>query len=178
MLVDAAGGATVFADSAERELGATFGPVAIRTLTQSLPVDHPVFTVPNGKITAFRYRTFTRPAILGNVPRLKGIQVAGRTAVLFSREDLTAGMVGQEVDGIFGYTPATATAIVRNIALYATGRPLPATQPSTQPAPANTPDIAERDKKISDQHPPQTLAELEPQDKLRVGRRSLLDRAK
>ena len=55
------------------------------------------------------------------MPRLKGVEVGGRTAVLFSREDLTAGMVGQDVDGVFGYTPAVATAIMRNVALYASG---------------------------------------------------------
>ena len=45
-----------------------------------------------------------------------------RVAVFFSREDLSAGLVGNDVDGILGYTPDTATAIMRNVLLYAAGR--------------------------------------------------------
>jgi hypothetical protein len=34
-----------------------------------------------------------------------------------SREDLSAGLVGEQIDGIVGYTPDTATDIMRNIIL-------------------------------------------------------------
>ena len=54
-------------------------------------------------------------------PALRGINVKGRLAVFYSREDLGAGIVGQPVDGITGYTPESATAIMRNILLYAAG---------------------------------------------------------
>jgi hypothetical protein len=127
LVVDAAGGVTEFADAAEKELAATFGDAAGKALTSSLPVGHAVFTQAGAQIKDFKYRAFTKPSISGKVPRLKGIEVGGRTAVLFSREDLTAGMVGQDVDGVFGYAPAVATAIMRNIVLFATGgRPAPA----------------------------------------------------
>ncbi len=43
-------------------------------------------------------------------------------AAFFSREDLTVGLVGQDVDGIFGYTPESATSLMRNVVLYAAGR--------------------------------------------------------
>ena len=61
-------------------------------------------------------------------------------------------MVGEPVDGVLGYTPETATEIVRNIVLYADsgGKPPPATQPTTQPGvnPAPSPPPA---------HPPRAL---------------------
>jgi hypothetical protein len=47
---------------------------------------------------------------------------AGRVGVLYSREDLSGGMVGQAVDGITGYMPESATAIMRNAMLYAGGK--------------------------------------------------------
>ena len=121
LVVDAAGGVTDFADAAEKELGQVFGDAAVKALTSSLPVTHAVFTQDGAEIKDFKYRPFTKPTISGKVPRLKGIDVGGRTAVLFSREDLTGGMVGQDVDGIFGYTPPVATAIMRNVVLFAAG---------------------------------------------------------
>jgi hypothetical protein len=32
-----------------------------------------------------------------------------------SREDISGGLVGQQTDGIMGYDPETATAIMRNV---------------------------------------------------------------
>ena len=121
LVVDAAGGSTDFADSAEKELGLTFGKAAGSGLSSSLPATHALFTRGGCELKDFRYRAFTKPKINGKLPRLKGIEVGGRTAVFFSREDLTAGMVGQSVDGIFGYAPETATAIMRKIVLHAGG---------------------------------------------------------
>jgi hypothetical protein len=40
-------------------------------------------------------------------------------AILYSPEDLSTGLVGQEIDGIVGYTPEAATALVRQILLRA-----------------------------------------------------------
>ena len=39
--------------------------------------------------------------------------------VIYSREDLSAGLVGQAVDGIVGYDPASATALMSHILSYA-----------------------------------------------------------
>jgi hypothetical protein len=41
--------------------------------------------------------------------------------VFFSREDLTAGLVGQAVDGVYGYSPETALDLATRIALYSLG---------------------------------------------------------
>jgi len=54
-----------------------------------------------------------------SAPRVAAIDVGGRAGVFFSREDLSGGLVGSPVDGIVGYDPDTATAIVRNVLVYA-----------------------------------------------------------
>jgi hypothetical protein len=122
LIVDAAGGSVPFAEAAEQELGATFGAEAVKGLARPLRSDHPVFTLPSARIERFTYRRFARKT-LGELKgtRLKGIKAPGpgdRIGVFYSREDLSAGLVGQPVDGIVGYDPATATAIVRSILLY------------------------------------------------------------
>ena len=61
---------------------------------------------------------------MGNLrsARIFGITENGRVAVYFSKEDLAAGLVGQPTDGILGYAPETATAIMRNMILLTTSR--------------------------------------------------------
>jgi len=155
LIVDAAGGSASFADSAEKglnDLAATLsgaaqaspsnqpagaGPDMVGTV---LPPDHALYNLPNAKITQFEYRTFTRHHIGGklNAPRVRGIDVGKRVAVFYSREDLSAGLVGERVDGILGYDPETATAIMRNILLYADGPPN--ADPTSKPAATNAPD--------------------------------------
>jgi len=58
---------------------------------------------------------------LKDEPRLKAIEVNGRLGVIFSREDITAALVGEPMDGIIGYDPATASEMMYRIVLYADG---------------------------------------------------------
>ena len=59
----------------------------------------------------------------------------GRFGVFYSREDLSTGLVGQSVDGIYGYEPATATRLMRAMLLYAMNDgKLPAAAPPTATA--------------------------------------------
>lgn len=141
VVVDAAGGNGEFATSVEREL-AMLWPDATKQMDQPLKPDHALFAaaskVPNlppptvaGKpapaavvakpMTEFTYRDAFRRAVAGAVrdPRLRGIEVNGRLAVLYSREDLSTGMVGMPIDGILGYTPESATEMMKNVLLYA-----------------------------------------------------------
>ncbi len=142
LVVDAAGGNADFADAAEDELRAIFGETAKAQLEQPLDAKHVVYQMPDAAVARFAYRRFARELLVGklNIPRVRGLTIGkgDRVGVFFSREDLTAGMVGQPVDGVIGYEPATATAIMRNIAVYAAngGRAAPpATQPTKKPAP-------------------------------------------
>lgn len=136
LIVDAAGGAGAFADAAEKELTTMFGndllgPVAI------LPLGDEVYARPGAKIAAISYRPYAKALLASklNAPRLRGIAAPGgnsaKLRVFYSREDLSAGLVGQEMDGIVGYSPETATALMRNILLYAAPPPKP---PATAPA--------------------------------------------
>jgi hypothetical protein len=122
LIVDAAGGSLPFADAAEQEMKAIFGAAITRDLDEPLPPTSPVFRLPSHVIDTFTYRAWARQNSVGALkqPRLKGITVGDRIAVFISRDDLSAGLVGEPVDGVIGYTPETATAIMRNIILYAT----------------------------------------------------------
>ena len=123
LVVDAAGGDAEFAAAAEKELAAIFP-------------DDPLQDLPAAVDEApAAYRTFARKKIVGelNAPRLRGIVRDGRTAVYYSALDLSAGLVGNAVDGILGYDPATATAIVGRIVAAAAAEG-PHTRPMTRPA--------------------------------------------
>jgi hypothetical protein len=121
LIVDAAGGSQAFADAAERELQKTFGSYAAAGLTTPVSESHPMYKLPSHPLTKFEYRSWARTKLVGGLkePRIRVMEIDGRPAVYFSREDLSAGLVGQPVDGVIGYTPETATAIMRNIILYA-----------------------------------------------------------
>ena len=120
LVVDAAGGSREFADAAAEELTACFGALATNGLSQPLDGASPVFNLPGATIGVVDYREWYRRRGVGTLrtPRLNGIEVRDRTAVFFSRQDISAGMVGEHVDGISGYSPASATELMRNIILY------------------------------------------------------------
>lgn len=143
LIIDACGGNSDFASSIEEQLKVIFpaGKLAV------LPPDHAAFSaeLKKGEVS---YRTFARK-MLGTLhtPRIKAMEARNRPAVFFSAEDLSTGLVGESVDGIFGYEPQSATDVMRSLLIYATGGPVakpppPATRPAaTQPAtPINRPN--------------------------------------
>jgi hypothetical protein len=136
LAVEAAGGNSEFAQVAEAELSAIFGADAAAQLKNPLPPDAPIYRVGGRKLEDVGYRDFARQNIVGELkgPRLRGITVDGRTAVIYSPEDLSVGLVGEPVDGIIGYDPKTATAIVRNILLSVTSGGQAPSPPSTKPS--------------------------------------------
>jgi hypothetical protein len=114
VIIDSAGGSGQFAASAETELQAIFG-----SEPRVLPPSHDLFAATGTRLEHFGYRTFALQALRGaRGPQVRAIEQNGRIAALFSREDLTVGLVGQDVDGIYGYTPATATALMQNMLLH------------------------------------------------------------
>ena len=123
LIVDAAGGSAPFADSAEQQLAIIFGNDAAAQLKNVMPATSAVYHVPGGTIDAFGYRQYAR-SMLGSFkgPQLRAIEMDGRPAVYFSRLDLSAGLVGQPVDGIMGYDPDTAVSIVRNLVAMGLGQ--------------------------------------------------------
>jgi hypothetical protein len=123
LVVDAAGGSAPFADTAERELAATFGEEHALELKSTLSGDHALYTSRAAPIKKVGYRRYASERVVGDLkaPRLRAMTFNDRLGVIFSREDLSTGLVGHAVDGVIGYDPVTATALMRNAILYATG---------------------------------------------------------
>jgi hypothetical protein len=137
LIVDACGGSGAFATDMESQLAIMFG-TGNKALAL-LPIEHKVFSTDypsEPPIKAVEYRTFARK-LLGigmKTPQLRGIDVNGRTAVYFSREDLSTGIVGEPVGGVLGYSPKSATAIVQHMLLsVAPSKPAEA-KPEEKPA--------------------------------------------
>ena len=127
LVVEAAGGSGDFHTKAVEQIKALFSgaePALLKT-------DHPIYAGPV-KIGDVEYRSFARK-VLGNTkqPQIKGIEVGGKTRVFFSAEDLSVGLVGMPIDGIHGYEPDAATAIMGNI--INSTLPTQATQPAKSP---------------------------------------------
>jgi Domain of unknown function (DUF4159) len=119
LMVDAAGGSAAFADSARAELGQIFGDDAGQ-LDAPMAIAQPFYADANPKIVGrqIAYRPYSR-TVLSHLaqPRLRAIRLNGRYAVFFSAEDLSAGLVGQSVDGIVGYQPEVATMLMERMIL-------------------------------------------------------------
>ena len=121
LIIDSAGGSSVFATAVETELKQIFGKAADKGLAAPLPKSHALFTDPQWKVDEIRYRSFAT-ALIGNQtnPRICGIATdAGRIGVFYSREDLSAGLVGEPVDGVLGYDQGVAAQLMRSMILYA-----------------------------------------------------------
>jgi hypothetical protein len=118
LVFDAAGGSSEFATSAEKLLQQMY-PGGLK---EPLPPSDPLFKTGVPK-TQIRYRHFTT-TVLGRLrtPQLKAIKVGGRNAVYYSREDLSAGLVGEPVDGIVGYDPDSSSEIMSAIILKSLGK--------------------------------------------------------
>jgi hypothetical protein len=118
LFVDAAGGDPQAAESLEAELAAIAGVKAV-----PLPLDSPLYKNLGMPAMDVAYRPFAMKRTLGQIkgPRLRAITVKGRPAIFFSPEDISAGLVGEAMDGIFGYTPDSAVAIARAVVMTAAG---------------------------------------------------------
>jgi len=93
------------------------------------------------KISEVQYRAFARKTLGAamNAPQLRGVEVKGKLGVLFSREDLSSGMVGVPAGGILGYSPKSATAIAQHVLLSVTPTKSLSKPDETKPAEATTP---------------------------------------
>jgi hypothetical protein len=126
LIVDAAGGAGAFAAAAEAQLREMF-PQRAANLDEPIPIEHPLFAGAAISPADIQYRSFARGR-LGNLNRaqLRGIEINGRVAVIFSREDLSVGLVGHPVDGIVGYSPETATRLMSRMVTFSASSARPA----------------------------------------------------
>jgi hypothetical protein len=118
LIVDAAGGTKGFADAAENALGEMFGKALIKPL---LP-DAPIYKLAGLEIKVVGYRRKARvDRGLKADPNLRGIFLGKRLAVIFSKEDITGGLLGCPCYNCLGYAPDSCFALMRNAVVLATG---------------------------------------------------------
>jgi hypothetical protein len=119
LVIDACGGSTDFAESVQAALESALGAQMAAELRSPLPSDSPIFKGLEGKEL---YRAYARTR-LGSTkfPRLRGAKVGDKVAVFYSPDDLSTGLVGQEVDGVVGYTPEVATEMMEKVIRSAVG---------------------------------------------------------
>jgi Domain of unknown function (DUF4159) len=118
LIVDAAGGSVEFKNSIEPVL-AKVNP-EFKNRANVLPQTDSLYTVNGMAAPKFGYRTFAMKTTIGQTraPRIRGLQVGERYGILYSSEDLTAGLLGIHVDGIVGYEPQAAVDIMTRAIFY------------------------------------------------------------
>jgi hypothetical protein len=135
LLVDAAGGSPQFLLSVEKDLDQLIPNLRLSPMTAEDPIFADTHPLPEPEPHIFpddpigprqrptgdhklevEYRRFARSnSTLATGLQLKGVRVGRRYAIILSPMDISEGLVGQNVDGVVGYTPATATEMVRRI---------------------------------------------------------------
>ncbi len=117
LVIDAAGGSREFDTSVESQVvplvpDGAFAPLSSR---------HEIYTGPPAIHVAYRRDFALALGAAAKFGRLKGVQSGQRLAIIYSPDDLTAGLVGYPFYGIRGYTPDTAVALMTKILRYAAG---------------------------------------------------------
>ena len=111
LVIDAAGGNAVFDKSARAILSEMYG-ARLRTLATVSSL----FKQKGMEIKRVRYRGAARMRLgRSSAPSLRAITLADRPAVIYSREDITSGLVGYESATCDGYDVDSAFEIMRNI---------------------------------------------------------------
>jgi hypothetical protein len=111
--------------NAELPLGGKMPAATTQVAVTTAPTTAPASSQPTQVLLdgnfPVEYRQFAKSRIGSTQSlRLKGLKLRGRWAVIISAEDFSTGLVGQQVDGIHGYTPACATEVTRRILLNIT----------------------------------------------------------
>jgi hypothetical protein len=120
LIIDAAGGSQKFNDDMHQQLQNSFFDQVVR-LDEPLRPTHALYTQFGSRIDEVSYRNFARHVLMENlrVPRIRGLKMGDRIGVFYSAEDISGGLVGEPVDGIIGYSPDSATALMEHMILYA-----------------------------------------------------------
>jgi len=132
LIIDSAGGGGDCADSAEKAIAQIWPDQKLELLKP----DDPLYCSACDSVSQVVYRVYARQVFGASTkPRLRALRLDNRPAVILSTEDISVGMVGMEIDGIVGYTPASATNLMRNLLLHVCPPP---TIPTSQPTPPQT----------------------------------------
>ncbi|MHC4982947.1 MAG: DUF4159 domain-containing protein [Planctomycetota bacterium] len=114
LVVDAAGGDRQFANAASKMLGEMFQGSRLRRLESS----EPLLSIDGLEIEKVKYRRKARLRLRTNRANLRILRIENRPAVIYSREDITAGLVGYTSYTCDGYDPESAFQIMRNIVVH------------------------------------------------------------
>ena len=129
LIVDAAGGDEKFAKEAQSLIEELFGARSLRALSSTSEI----FRLPGFEIERVKYRRQTSQKLRGSKDaNLRVVVLNDRPAVIFSREDLTAALVGYPSYAADGYDPESAYPLMRNLIL--TGAKVSVAPPATAPA--------------------------------------------
>jgi len=120
LFVEALGGKEPFATSAAAALKTAFPDSPLKIVPSTYTLYTGVFSPDALNISevAFR-RSWTLQHGFITVPRIQYMNINRRAAIFFSPEDLTSGLLGTNIWGIDGYTQESATALARNLVLFA-----------------------------------------------------------
>ncbi len=121
LLLDACGGNSETAVAFETLIKSMYPDAQI----SPLPLDHAIYRADNiggENIEEVTYRrSVDRPQT--KLPRLKKATTSdGKIFAIVSNEDLSAGLVAYQTSGPIGYTPQSATDLMRNVILWSTAR--------------------------------------------------------
>lgn len=121
LVVDAAGGQSEFRTAIENELSTVFGPDAAKPMASALKPDSSLYTSLGAVASEVEYRQFARLELgkLPKDPRFRALEVNGKYRVIYSPQDMSVGLMGQPVDGIYGYSPKSATELMAALLMYA-----------------------------------------------------------
>jgi hypothetical protein len=89
-----------------------------RSSLRQMAFGAPLYGMEGYTIKTVNFRQHTRLKITEKTPQLYSAVVGGRSAIMFSEMDLTAGLVGYPSLVVDGYTPDSAFDIVRNVILF------------------------------------------------------------
>jgi hypothetical protein len=124
LIVEAVGGSNAFATAAERELAGIFGDAIKSDLARPLPTSHPLYASRGGAELldpgTIDWKLAAIEALGSNArgPRLRGHEINGRLAIVYSPDDLSSGAAGSMYPMV-GYKPAAARELLARVLLYA-----------------------------------------------------------
>jgi hypothetical protein len=124
LLIECTGGSAAFADSAGQLLSQAFGDASLKTM----PASHPLLArmiqgmddLPTPRMRSYVEHKFGSADGIGSLEYL----THGRGRVIFSKFDITEGMLGARTWPILGYDPNYAQSLMKNLVIWtAAGAP-------------------------------------------------------
>lgn len=138
LIADAAGGSSAFSQS----LLAVIGDVVDRGKLMDVPQTSGLYRDGPYDVFAVQYRRgmFEGADIrTRSQPHLKAVYLDERPAIIYSLEDISAGLVGYPLVGLRGYTPTSARQVMANLLLSLHNRRTP--KASAAAAPTHAPNV-------------------------------------